>query len=128
MVSGAVTTCGAAAFLLFGQISVFRKFSAILIVTISFSIFVSLFFFPALCHVMGPEGHCGDVDHHLIKPLKDRCCLNRSLQNGQKTYRKGKKPNGTRTSMNTSRVNTSNASQYHNTTGPGGLSRRSRVY
>ena len=125
VVSGAVTTSGAAAFLLFGQISVFRKFSSILIVTIAFSLIVSLFFFPALCHIMGPEGHCGDIDHHVIKPLKDKCCLNKSLKQGAgaASFRKGKSSkNGMSKNsiVNTTRNNTS----LNSTMGQ----RRSRIY
>ena len=79
VVSGAITTAGSALFLLFAQISVFKKFSAILIMTIVFSILYSLCFFTALCHIMGPEGHTGDLDHHIYKPIKDKCCLNKVL-------------------------------------------------
>lgn len=54
IISSAVTTIGSGIFLLFAELVIFNKFAILIICTIIFSLVFSLFFFAALCHIMGP--------------------------------------------------------------------------
>jgi len=56
ILSGSITTIGASCCLFLGVLTLFSKFGIFVISTIGFSMFYSLGFFAALCHVMGPVG------------------------------------------------------------------------
>ena len=56
ILSGSITTIGASCCLFLGVLTMFHKFGLFVISTIAFSIFYSLGFFAALCHVVGPVG------------------------------------------------------------------------
>merc|ERR1712146_778491 len=64
VLSGAVSTLGATAFLFFPVILFFRKFGMFIFATILSSLFISLFFFTALlASGVGPRGNSGDIKH-----------------------------------------------------------------
>jgi len=70
VVSGAVSTLGASAFLFFPVIVFFNKFGTFVFMTIVFSLFFSLCFFPALLTVIGPEGDTGNIYKKCVKRVK----------------------------------------------------------
>ena len=75
VLSGAVTTLGAAAFLLFAQIVFFVQFGLFMFFTITFSIVYSLLLFTTFMALAGPQGETGS-----LKPLYDgitRLCCHR---------------------------------------------------
>lgn len=59
--SAFVTTAGAGCFLLGGKLAIFRKFGICLVSTIVVSFFVSMWFFGAFMHALGPEEGCCDL-------------------------------------------------------------------
>ena len=54
-----------------GVLSMMSKFAYFVIATVAFSVFYSLCFFAALCHVCGPNGQFGSVTY-MYKSIKDR--------------------------------------------------------
>jgi len=66
ILSGSVTTIGASCCLFLGLLTMFFKFGILVIATIIFSIFYSLGFFAALCHVIGPLGNFGNLNYIYI--------------------------------------------------------------
>eukprot|EP01064_Diplonema_japonicum_P006047 TRINITY_DN13_c0_g1_i9.p1 TRINITY_DN13_c0_g1~~TRINITY_DN13_c0_g1_i9.p1 ORF type:complete len:1041 (+),score=286.38 TRINITY_DN13_c0_g1_i9:142-3264(+) len=61
VVSGAISTLGASMFLFFPTIIFFNKFGIMIFMTIGFSLFWALVFFPALMSTpLGPEGNMGN--------------------------------------------------------------------
>jgi predicted RND superfamily exporter protein len=54
IISGSITTIGATIVLFICTLVLFHKFAIFIIATIVYSIFYSLGFFAAMCHVMGP--------------------------------------------------------------------------
>lgn len=61
ILSGALTTFGSGAFLFGGNIITFQKFAVLITSTISISFLVSMLFFGAICHIIGPENGLGDL-------------------------------------------------------------------
>ena len=61
ILGGAFTTIGAGSFLFGGQLSLFKKFATLIVCTIVFATFYSLFFFSALCFAFGPVGDTGNI-------------------------------------------------------------------
>ena len=61
ILSGTLTTLGTGIFLFGSEMSIFIKFGNIIIMTISLSFAVSMIFFGALCHTIGPENGKGDL-------------------------------------------------------------------
>lgn len=62
IMSGSITTFISGMFLMFSILNMFVKFSIIIVTTIAFSLYFSLFFFSALIHVIGPEGKQGSIN------------------------------------------------------------------
>lgn len=54
ILSGSITTLGSGIFLIFSNLTLFLKFSIIILTTITFSVYFSLFFFSSLMHILGP--------------------------------------------------------------------------
>jgi hypothetical protein len=63
ILSGSITTVGATCTLFLAVLTLFHKFGIFVISTIIFSIFYSLGFFAALCHVCGPIDKFGNIIH-----------------------------------------------------------------
>ena len=61
VVSGAITTMGAAVFMLFAQLQFFVQFGAFLFGIIGFSLLYSLVLFTTLIALCGPEGETGSI-------------------------------------------------------------------
>ena len=61
VLSGACTTLGASIFLLAAKILFFFQFGIFIFCTIGFSIMYSLFFFPTVMALIGPEGENGSI-------------------------------------------------------------------
>jgi predicted RND superfamily exporter protein len=61
VLSGACTTLGASIFLLAAKILFFFQFGIFIFCTIGFSILYSLFFFPTVMALVGPEGEHGSI-------------------------------------------------------------------
>ncbi|CAG5124156.1 unnamed protein product, partial [Candidula unifasciata] len=61
VLSGAITTSGAAIFLLQAKIFFFFQFGVFIILTIFFSLFYNLFWFAPMMAVIGPEGNTGSL-------------------------------------------------------------------
>lgn len=55
ILSGSITTFGAGAFLLGGNLLLFKKFGILITSTIAISFFVAMLFFGAIVHITGPE-------------------------------------------------------------------------
>ena len=54
ILGGTLSTLGAGIFMLFGQLVVFYKFGIIIIATVLFSFLISMLFFGATMHAIGP--------------------------------------------------------------------------
>jgi len=61
IVMGAVTTIGAAVFMIFAKIMFFFQFGIFLFCISSFSVIFSLLVFPAVLSVIGPENETGNI-------------------------------------------------------------------
>ena len=61
VLSGACTTLGASIFLLFAKILFFFQFGIFIFCTIGFSVMYSLFFFPSVMALIGPENETGSI-------------------------------------------------------------------
>lgn len=61
VLSGAITTAGASAFLLFSQLFFFFQFGLFVLVTIFLSVFYCLFWFTPMLAVVGPEAGLGSL-------------------------------------------------------------------
>ena len=61
VLSGACTTLGASIFLLAAKILFFFQFGIFIFCTIGFSVMYSLFFFPTVMALIGPEGENGSI-------------------------------------------------------------------
>eukprot|EP01059_Diplonema_ambulator_P010140 TRINITY_DN20128_c0_g1_i2.p1 TRINITY_DN20128_c0_g1~~TRINITY_DN20128_c0_g1_i2.p1 ORF type:complete len:1050 (+),score=167.96 TRINITY_DN20128_c0_g1_i2:157-3150(+) len=76
IVSGAISTLGASAFLFFPVIIFFNKFGIMMFMTIGYSLLWSLLFFPAvLTTPLGPQGHTGNwlyLLRKVIARIKDK--------------------------------------------------------
>lgn len=72
VVGGAITTIGAGMFLFGCQLIFFNKFGAILVLTIAFSVIISMTFFLACLHVFGPENECGKISAIFKRDNKDK--------------------------------------------------------
>jgi hypothetical protein len=69
--AGAITTLGSAVAMQFCQITFFRQMSTLIVLTVSYSIFYTMYFFMALLKIVGPEGNTGDVGH-MIKSCRSK--------------------------------------------------------
>jgi len=69
IVSGAITTIASGIFLFAAVIIFFTKFAVLVVSTICFSIYCSLFLFTSLNHFIGPEKHFGDLKYYIVSPL-----------------------------------------------------------
>lgn len=67
VLSGALSTLGAAFFMFFAPNLFFVKFASFIFVTISLSCVYSLTFFPALMSIIGPTGDVGNVQFYVKK-------------------------------------------------------------
>ena len=93
VLSGACTTLGASIFLLAAKILFFFQFGIFIFCTIGFSIMYSLFFFPTVLALVGPEGERGSImpaircarDFVRGKTKKDQNC---ELCKGKGFYKK----------------------------------------
>ena len=61
ILSGSITTILATMTLFIAVLLLFTKFAILVLMTIVFSVFYSLAFFSALCHIIGPENDTGDI-------------------------------------------------------------------
>ncbi|KAH9489233.1 hypothetical protein Btru_048812, partial [Bulinus truncatus] len=61
VVSGAISTLGAAAFMIGAQIQFFLQFGIFMFCTIGFSLIYSLCLFTPMLGLIGPEGYCGSL-------------------------------------------------------------------
>jgi len=59
ILSGTITSFVAGAFLLLGEIVTFEKFAILLMATVVLSFVIAMFFFGALCHILGPQSGLG---------------------------------------------------------------------
>ena len=88
VVSGAISTLGASVFLFLPTIVFFNKFGIMMFMTIGFSLFWSLVFFPALlASPLGPNGNVGNWWFLLKKHVK---CLQSEEQKAQSEAAKEK--------------------------------------
>jgi multidrug efflux pump subunit AcrB len=67
VLSGALSTLGAAFFMFFAPNTFFVKFASFIFVTIGLSCLYSLTFFPALLSIIGPTGDVGNVHFWMLK-------------------------------------------------------------
>ena len=76
VLSAAITTVGAAAMLMFAQITFFVKFGSFIFLTISFSIIFSLVLFTTCIALFGPQNQTGSMEplYNKIQPLVDSIC------------------------------------------------------
>ena len=83
VVSGAITTLGAATFMLFAQIQFFFQFGIFIISTVGMSLVFSLLGFTTIMALCGPQGDTGSLGKLAKKCLKccfgDRCCKNSKI-------------------------------------------------
>ena len=70
IIGGAVTTMGASFFLFFCKLTFFLQFGILMSSTIGFSLFWSLFIFPSVMFILGPEGNTGNISYMLKRILK----------------------------------------------------------
>ena len=70
--SSGITTLGSGFFLFGCTIIFFQKFAIVIVSTVLFSLAYALIYFQALCHVIGPQYHCGDFGY-LRKKIYQRC-------------------------------------------------------
>ena len=75
VLSAAITTVGAAAMLMFAQITFFVKFGSFIFLTISFSIVFSLILFTTCIALFGPQNQTGSMDpfYKHIQVFTDKC-------------------------------------------------------
>lgn len=72
VLSGAITTFGAASFMLFAQIKFSFQFGIFVMSTVGVSIMFSLLFFTAFMASWGPQGNTGSIPE-MLKFIKVRC-------------------------------------------------------
>ena len=86
VVSGAITTLGAAIFMLFAQIQFFFQFGIFIISTVGMSLVFSLLGFTAFMSLCGPQGDTGSLAKYLRKVLiccfGDRCYKDKKSETG----------------------------------------------
>lgn len=73
--AGAVTTAGAAIFLLACQLTFFTQMGILILSTIVSSLVFSLFFYVPLLYTIGPDGDFGSVSA-IKHAIQRRCCKN----------------------------------------------------
>ena len=61
ILGGTLSTLGAGGFMLFGELVVFYKFGIIMVATIFFSFNISMLFFGATMHAIGPQNGAGNI-------------------------------------------------------------------
>lgn len=77
ILSGAITTSGAAVFMLQAEIYFFFQFGVFIVSTIVLSLFYSMFWFTPLLSVIGPEGNVGSLKPvfrwvmKVLKPIRE---------------------------------------------------------
>lgn len=67
VLSGSITTFGSGLFLYFSRLSMFSKFSAIILTTVGFSVYFSLVFFAGGMHLIGPQRREGGLECRCLK-------------------------------------------------------------
>ena len=67
--AGAITTALSGIALYFCQLLLFNLFATLIIMTITFSLIFSFGLFSALCHAIGPNGTCGDLNYWVVQPV-----------------------------------------------------------
>ena len=72
VLSGAITTFGAASFMLFAQIKFSFQFGIFVMSTVGVSIMFSLLFFTAFMASWGPQGNTGSIPE-MLKFIKVKC-------------------------------------------------------
>lgn len=77
ILSGCLTTFGCGCMLFGGQFVFFQKFAFIIVITVVFAIIIAIFTFGALCHTLGPEGLCGELDWRKYKKKDDQGAENK---------------------------------------------------
>ena len=82
VISGALTTIGAAVFMLFAQIQFFFQFGIFIISTIGFSLIFSLLGFTTFMSLCGPQGETGSL-LRAARECKQCCCGNRCNKDGE---------------------------------------------
>ena len=71
IISGAITTFGSGAFLIFPEFKFFAKFGILIMSVVAFSLLYSMTFFIAILAVLGPEGTRGELNiKRIVKKLK----------------------------------------------------------
>ncbi|XP_060081595.1 protein dispatched homolog 1-like [Ylistrum balloti] len=121
VLSGAVTTFGAASFMLFSQIQFQYQFGIFVMSTISISLFFSFFAFTTFMSLCGPQGNTGSLVA-FGKWLKSKCSSNNGEQPSSSSFGDQRttiaigidtKPavDPTEMSRSTSRVNSSHNSE-----------------
>ena len=61
IVSGAITTLGSSAFIMFTQIEFFLEFGVFIFCTVGFSVLHAMLLFPAMLTIMGPSNDQGNL-------------------------------------------------------------------
>ncbi|XP_069116529.1 protein dispatched homolog 1-like [Argopecten irradians] len=79
VLSGAVTTFGAASFMLFSQIQFQYQFGIFVMSTISLSLLFSFFAFTTFMSIFGPQGNTGSLVA-FAKWVKSKCCNKKEEQ------------------------------------------------
>lgn len=82
VISGAVTTMGAAAFMLFAKIHFFFQFGIFILSTVGISLLFSLLGFTTILSLLGPENNTGSLPH-MIKGLIEFCKRTRNPESEQ---------------------------------------------
>ena len=67
--AGAITTILSGIALYFCQMLLFNLFATLIILTITFGLIFSFGLFTALCHAIGPNGTCGDLNYWVVQPV-----------------------------------------------------------
>jgi len=79
--NGAITTAGAAVFLLLTQLTFFSQMGILILATVISSLIYSLFFFVPLLYVAGPEGAFGNlktIQHAIERACRHVCCKSKT--------------------------------------------------
>lgn len=85
VLSGAITTFGAAIFLLFAQIKFLHEFGIFVMSTVGISLLFAFLFFTTFMALCGPEGDTGSIPA-LVKQIKAKCTNKK--ENEEKDKRK----------------------------------------
>ena len=89
VISGAITTIGAAVFMLFAQIQFFFQFGLFIISTVGISLLFSLFCFTTFMSLVGPQGTSGSITV-LCTCMSQKCCSSNTAKTGDNNARNSK--------------------------------------